>query len=92
MLKQDALRAIPLLQLRELNRMVVTEIRERNRVESIRAGSAFNVGDKLTFWSPKRGRQITIRAEKINAQSINGVCVDTGGKWKVHPSLLRRVV
>lgn len=73
--------------LRRLNEVVVSELRNRHSRKEVVASMKFNVGDVVSFVT-KRGQTVRGTVEKVNAKSIS---VDAGMmKWKVSPTLLKK--
>lgn len=87
-----ALQKMDLNNLRELNRLVVEQIRERHREVDRKAAAKFKVGDLVEFTSDKHHRRVRIRIERINAVSLSGREID-GAKmpWRVSAHLCRLV-
>lgn len=72
--------------LRSLNSQIVSILNQRSKVRSISAGSAFNVGQTVSFKS-KNGDLISGVVERINVKSIK-IKTDRGF-WNVSPTLVK---
>lgn len=87
-----ALNAASESELRELNAYLVSIMRDRSTVKQMAAGRAFQPGDRATFFSNRRARNVVIVIERINQKSVSGHEVGdsmyNGTKWKVTPSML----
>lgn len=78
--------------LRQLNRDVVTVIRNKVEMEQRRAANKFRLGDKATF-RDKTGRTVVMEITKFNSKTVGGVELGADGRktfrnWRVAPSLL----
>jgi hypothetical protein len=63
----------------------------QNYLQSV-ASSAFQVGDKVSWYTTKRGGKTVVgTVTKINQKTVSVSC-GADGNWKVSGSLLKRVV
>ena len=68
---------------------VVTAIRSRREMLSLRAKAQFRVGDRVKFFSRKNHEEIEGTVHKINRKKI---VVSVGAiSWTVPPTMLERV-
>ena len=68
---------------------VVTAIRSRREMLSIRAKAQFRVGDRVKFFHTKRQEEIEGTVHKINRKKI---VVTVGAiSWTVPPTMLERI-
>lgn len=81
-------------QLREVNGMVVRQIRRLIANKQQNAARQFHVGQKVKWWSNKRHRWVTIQIDRINPKTVIGQEILPSGEpgittWRVSPSLLQ---
>ena len=78
-------------ELLELNRAVVARIKYAQKMNQVRAGNQFTVGEIVSFISKRTGMPIKGRITKINTKTVKLDCA-ANGLWSVSPSLLKKVV
>ena len=98
MTASEVLRSVPITsmskaELLALNTAIVGQIRNLQAIDAVRAGMTLKVGGHATFYSPKRGRTIKVRIDKVNVKTAS--CTELGydneptfHKWKVATQLL----
>lgn len=81
--------------LREVNSVLVNTIRDRQRLEVIKAATAFHPGQLVSFRSNKTGRRVYLRVTKFNQKTVGGQEVSEMGvqqagmgTWRVSPGML----
>jgi len=90
---QAALNKMTEDQLRDVNRIVCSAIRDRMRQNSRAVMRSFRHGQIVSFWS-KKGRMVKIRIDRFNEKSVSGTEILSDGSigfttWRVSPGLLR---
>lgn len=87
-----ALNKMNLEQLRDVNRLVVNQIRYLHAKREAAAIAKFKVGDLIEFVDNRVGRKIRAQVDRINAKSLG--CHEVDGSrmpWRVSPNLCRLV-
>lgn len=81
-------------ELRDFNKIICTLIREKMKVQSQKAASAFHIGQRVSFKTGKGmfDKVEIARIESINSKSISVVTIPEGKKWRVGPALLKPYV
>ena len=74
-------------ELRDLNRWIVERLRFLNTMRAHAAMLQFSIGDRVCFQA-RDGRRVAGTLARYNQKSVS-VLADDGGRWTVHPSLLR---
>ena len=82
---------MPVEDLRELNSLVVSIIKDHRRAESLRIATKLRVGDKVRF-RDKHGRLVVGMVTKINTKTADVLADDTRVKWSVSLTLLEGVL
>jgi hypothetical protein len=94
MIPAAKLREISSERLEELNRAVVAELRYRYAVKQREAMREFRIGQKVQWYSEKRGGMVQIVITDFNRKTITGKETMPGGRtctWRVAPSMLELV-
>lgn len=78
-------------ELLELNRAVVARIKYAQKMNQVRAGNQFTVGEIVSFISKRTGMPIKGRITKINTETAKLDCA-ANGIWSISPRLLKKVV
>jgi hypothetical protein len=76
-------------QLEALNHRVIERMKFLDTVHAHKAMMAFNIGAKVSFDSPKDGRQLGTLV-KFNRKTVT-VITDKGQRWNIPPFLLAAV-
>lgn len=76
-------------ELEALNHRIVERLKFLDAVQAHREMMALNIGAKVSFDSPRHGRQVGT-VVKFNRKTVS-VVSDDGRRWKVAPQLLSRV-
>lgn len=89
MIPQDKLKALSTDTLRALNTAIVTELKSRRYVESVKKAGELSVGDKVGYDSRRTGWTIG-RIERVNRTRAHVRTIGGDGKlWIVPMSMLQ---
>ena len=75
-------------ELRDLNDLIVSRLRDMYSIRQMQAKSQFKIGDEVNFFSNKVGL-LSGRVVKKNPKTI--VVSTPNGEWRVSPSMLNKV-
>ncbi len=92
MIDAQRLRAVPTEDLRNLNHLVVAELKHRRAMEQAMTARNFKIGDAVKFFSTKRGDTVRGFITQVNRVTVHLEERGLGGvicKWRVAPSLLQ---
>jgi hypothetical protein len=73
----------------ELNHRVVQRLKFLESMQHHHEMLKFNIGDKVSFEPPGRGRQTGILA-KYNQKTVT-IVTDSGQRWNVSPSFISKI-
>ena len=88
-------RGMSSMDLLAVNKVLVAAIRDRQRLETMKAATAFHPGQLVQFSSSKTGRRVYLRVTKFNQKTVGGQEVNEMGvqqagmrEWRVSPGML----
>lgn len=81
---------LSLRELRDLNKIIVAQINQKQTLVDVNLANNFSIGDQVSWVSPKAGKLMVGKIIRCNAKTAT-VMVGLNQRWSVSWSFLKKV-